>query len=149
MNKRSHIQTLMFLTLFLVFVMGSFFVMTSEIQVYQNIHESIALQDRLMTPLAYLNTRLKSCDQKEAVELVTIEETLCLKMKEDQHVTYIYYFEGYLRELYAVKDYMPSLDEGEKLFKLDDFKMSNQDQLYHFSVQIGQQSEQISVYMHS
>lgn len=149
MNKRSHIQTLMFLTLFLIFVMGSFFIMTSEIQVYQNIHESITSQDQLMTPLAYLNTRLKSYDQKGAIELITIEETSCLKMEEDEHITYIYYFNGYLRELYTVKDYMPSLDEGEKLFKLDDFKMSCQDQLYRFSVQIGEQKEQIAIYMHS
>ena len=94
MNKRSHIQTLMFLTLFLIFVMGSFFIMTSEIQVYQNIHESITSQDQLMTPLAYLNTRLKSYDQKGAIELITIEETSCLKMEEDEHITYIYYFNG-------------------------------------------------------
>lgn len=149
MNKRTHIQTLLFLTLFLIFVIGSFFVMTSEIQVYQNIHESITLQDQLTTPLAYLNTRIKSCDQHGAVEMVTIDGVSCLKLEDENQIIYIYFLDGYLQELYTVKDYVPSFNEGEKLFEVDDFKMDYQDSLYHFMIQKGQQHRQIAIYVHS
>ena len=47
MSRQSHIQSLMNLLLILIFVIGSFFIISSEIQGYQNIHESILQQEDL------------------------------------------------------------------------------------------------------
>ena len=56
MSRQSHIQSLMNLLLILIFVIGSFFIISSEIQGYQNIHESILQQEDLTIPLSYIHT---------------------------------------------------------------------------------------------
>lgn len=148
MNRQFHIQTLLFLLLFLIFVIGSFFIVSSEIQGYQNIHKSITLEDDLSTPLAYLNTKIKSYDQKDMIEIMTLENNVCLKLSDSETSTYIFYKDGYLQELSVAYQYIPSLDEGEKLFALDHMQMTIEHQICTITVNKNNQNKKLSVYLH-
>lgn len=148
MNRQFRIQTLLFLLLFLIFVIGSFFIVSSEIQGYQNIHESMNLEDDLTTPLAYMNTKLKAYDQKDKIDIVIQEDRECLKMSDDVITTYIFYKDGYLQELTVNHEYIPLLDEGEKLFALDDVQIKIDHQLCSIQVEKNHQIKTLSVYLH-
>ena len=134
MSRHHHIHILLSLTLFLLFVLGSFFVVAYEIKGYQKLNEQCLLEDDLNIPLAYLNTKLKAMDEKGAISVVSIQGRKCLKMVTTKTATYIYYLNGYLKELYTDLDYLPSLDEGTNLFILDDFQIDRQENLYTFIV---------------
>lgn len=149
MNRQFHVQSLLNLLLFLIFVVGSFFIVSSEIQGYQNIHNSITQVDELMTPLAYLNTKLKAYDQRDMIALVELEETMCLKLSDESSATYIYYRDGYIQEVSVAVDYIPLLDEGEKLFAVDGLKITLQQQLCHIYIENHHESRELSVYLHS
>ena len=107
------------------------------------------MEDDLNIPLAYLNTKLKAMDQKEAISVVSIQGRKCLKMVTEKTATYIYYLNGYLKELYTDLDYLPSLDEGTNLFILDDFQIDRQEKLYTFIVKKEQYQKGLSVYLHT
>lgn len=148
MNKHRNSYVLFSLSLFLLFVIGSFFIVTYEIKGYQVIEDTCNNNDNLAVPLAYLNTRLKANDHDGCSEVVEIEGIKCLKITTEQTVTYIYYSDGYLKELYFSSDYMPSLDEGSKLFRLDGFEIEQEQQLFKFTVTIGKQSKMLAIYLH-
>lgn len=149
MNKSRHVYTLFSLVLFLLFVIGLFFIVTYEIKGYQHIYESGLQQDELTTPLSYLNTKLKAYDERNAISVVEIDGTQCLCLTTEQTKTYIYYLNGYMKELYTSMDYQPSLNEGTNLFALDNFSIKVQDQLYKFEVEKNGLMKYISIYLHA
>ena len=149
MSRHHHIHILLSLTLFLLFVLGSFFVVAYEIKGYQKLNEQCLLEDDLNIPLAYLNTKLKAMDEKGAISVVSIQGRKCLKMVTTKTATYIYYLNGYLKELYPDLEYLPSLDEVTNLFILDDFQIDRQENLYTFIVKKEQYQKRLSVYLHA
>lgn len=149
MNRQFHVQTILNLLLFLIFVIGSFFIVSSEIQGYQNIHESINCEDDLMIPLAYMNTKIKAYDQRDMITLVELEDITCLKMSDESSSTYIYYRDGYIQEVSVADYYIPLLDEGEKLFAVDDMKITLEQQLCYIRIENDHQYRELSVYLHS
>ena len=148
MSRQSHIQSLMNLLLILIFVIGSFFIISSEIQGYQNIHESILQQEDLTIPLSYIHTKLKENENQQMIQVKTINQHPCLIIQNQKTITYIYYQDGYLQEIYADSQYTPLFSQGEKLFAIDDFQISYDHQLYTFIVTKHQRSEQLTVYIH-
>ena len=82
------------------------------------------------------------------LKLLKIDNTQCLEIKTAKTVTYIYCQDGYLKELYTSNDYHAGLQEGSKLFALDDFKIEQKDRLFKFTVTRDQVSKSISIYLH-
>lgn len=148
MNRHRQVYTLLSLMLFLIFVIGSFFVITFEIRGYQNIDQACSLQDQLTTPLAYFNTRLKSGDEHQRIHLVKYENTDCLRIDTDKTMTLIYYHDGYIKEIYANHGYEPTLDQGNELFAVDHLEMSEENQLYVFTIVVNNESRSLSLYLH-
>ena len=81
MNKHRNIHVLFSLSLFLLFVIGSFFIVTYEIKGYQVINDTCQQEDDLIVPLAYLNTKLKANDSDDSTKIVEIDNTQCLEIK--------------------------------------------------------------------
>ncbi|MFQ8705757.1 MAG: DUF4860 domain-containing protein [Thomasclavelia sp.] len=148
MNKHHNIHILFSLSLFLVFVIGSFFIITYEIKGYQNINDVCTKEDNLILPLSYLNTKLKANDSDGACKIVEINNISCLEIKTKKTKTYIYLHEGYLKELYLSNDYQPKLDDGTKLFKIDKFLIEQENDLLKFTIIEGEESKSLSIYLH-
>lgn len=146
--KTGQVDIIMKQLLFLLFVIGSFFIVTYEIKGYQVINDTCQQEDDLIVPLAYLNTKLKANDSDDSTKIVEIDNTQCLEIKTAKTVTYIYCQDGYLKELYTSNDYHAGLQEGSKLFALDDFKIEQKDRLFKFTVTRDQVSKSISIYLH-
>lgn len=148
MNKHRNVHVLFSLSLFLLFVIGSFFIVTYEIKGYQMIDDVASQEDDLIVPLAYLNTKLKANDSSHSVQIVEVEDVQCLQIATSKTITYIYLQDGYLKELYLSNDYMPGLNEGNKLFAIDGLEMKEDNQLFKFTVNKNKQSKSISIYLH-
>lgn len=148
MSKHRNIHVLFSLSLFLLFVIGSFFIVTYEIKGYQMINDVASQEDDLIVPLAYLNTKLKANDSSQSVQIVEVEDVQCLQITTNKTITYIYLQDGYLKELYLSNDYMPGLNEGNKLFAIDGLEMKEDNQLFEFVVSKNKQSKSISIYLH-
>lgn len=148
MNKHRNIHVLFSLSLFLLFVIGSFFIVTYEIKGYQMINDVASQEDDLIVPLAYLNTKLKANDRSQSIQIVEVEDVQCLQITTNKTITYIYLQDGYLKELYLSNDYMPGLNEGNKLFAIDGLEMKEDNQLFKFVVSKNKQSKSISIYLH-
>lgn len=148
MNRHQNTHVLFSLSLFLLFVIGSFFIVTYEIRGYQNINEHCIAMDEVTVPIAYLNTKLKANDMDQSVDIVKIEDTECLSISTKRTVTYIYLQDGYLKELYSIKDIEIFLKEGNSLFALDDFQMEREGNLFTFTVKKGQQVYSTNIYLH-
>ena len=114
----------------------------------ENLQIEYQKEDDLIVPLAYLNTKLKANDSDDSTKIVEIDNTQCLEIKTAKTVTYIYCQDGYLKELYTSNDYHAGLQEGSKLFALDDFKIEQKDRLFKFTVTRDQVSKSISIYLH-
>ena len=58
------------------------------------------------TPLAYLRAKIRSADEDGAVSVRQLEDTdaIVIHDKKERIVTYIYEYEGKLRELYASEE---------------------------------------------
>lgn len=148
MSSNRNIHVLFSLSLFLIFVIGSFFIITYEIMGYQNIITSSKQEDELLLPLSFINTKIKSNDSYQTCEITEIDNVACLKIKTSQTTTYIYLHEGYLKELYVSNDYIPKLNEGSKLFVIDNINMSQQDGLLEFTVVKNGARKSIAIYLH-
>lgn len=148
MNKHHNIHILFSLSLFLVFVIGSFFIITYEIRGYQNINDVCAKEDSLILPLSYLNTKIKANDSDNTCKIVKINDISCLEIKTEKTKTYIYLHEGYLKELYLSNDYLPKLEEGTKLFEIDEFLIEQQNNLLRFTISKKNDSKSLSIYIH-
>ena len=148
MNKHHNIHILFSLSLFLIFVIGAFFVITYEIKGYQNINDACTKEDNLILPLSYLNTKLKANDSYETCKIIEINNISCLEIKTEKAKTYIYLHKGYLKELYLSNDYLPNLEEGTKLFSIDELLIEQHNNLLTFTVTKDKDSKTLSIYLH-
>lgn len=148
MNKHQNVHIIFSLSLFLLFVIGSFFVIAYEIRGYQMINQTCQNEDDLITPLAYLNTKIKAADNSDAIDTVIVDNITCLQIQTDQTKTYIYFDDGYLKELYITNDYSVDLKKGDKLFLLDNFYIEKNNRLFKFVVEKNDLQKQISINVH-
>ena len=120
MNNHKSSHLVFSLSLLLIFVIGSFFVLLFETRGYSKIQDTINQQESIYMPLSYIQTK---CKMNNDISIETIDNIECLVFNQKEMKTYIYYDEGKLKELYASNEYDASLKEGTELFEIDDFHM--------------------------
>lgn len=88
------------------------------------------------TPLAYLRAKIRSADEDGAVSVRQLEDTdaIVIHDKKERIVTYIYEYEGKLRELYASEEVKPMLSAGTSLFTVYDFEAQENGGLLQVSI---------------
>ena len=116
------IPVLFVLTLFLLLSALSVSVILAGSTVYEKISADMDQNyDRRVT-FSYLATKIRqndrtgciSVEQKEGVDMIAIKEN-------EFETTYIYYFEGYIRELFVDADTAFELDWGDGMIKAEGF----------------------------
>lgn len=109
MKQRHSIDILFSLSLFTVFVICAFLVLLFQTGSYQAIIKQGEEVERMHTPLAYLRAKIRSADEDGAVSVRQLEDTdaIVIHDKKERIVTYIYEYEGKLRELYASEEVKP------------------------------------------
>lgn len=94
-----------------------------------------------------MHTKLKHASARGQIAYVTKPIT-CLQIKEKETVTYLYYQDGYIKEITAVSSYQPTFEEGTKLFQVDAFTIIEKQDCLLFTVEKDGKKEQLSIYLY-
>ncbi len=105
MRKRNRITDIFPILLFLVFTLSALGIVTFSVQIYRGIVERADGRYNTETAAAYLSEKFRNHDISGSIgvssfsgcKAITIEETI----KEEPYITYIYVYDGYLRELFT------------------------------------------------
>lgn len=125
-SQREHVIDFVFsLSLLCVFAVCGLLVVFIGVKVYENTAYNMeeAFSDR--TAMSYVAKQVRQNDRVDGVSLGEVEGTTALILSEEIngeiYCTYIYYYDGYLREIYAKESFAPVLLGGQSLIEIDGF----------------------------
>ena len=111
-----------------MFVVGSFFLLYYGANSYKNSLEKAKIKEKVEIPFAYITTFIRQASGSISVE--SFDDTNALVIENDNSYTLIYYMNSYLYEL-MVSDYNDTnLKGGTKIYSIDDFDVSYEDNCY-------------------
>ena len=114
--------------LFLLFTACALLLIISGSKVYQNSLSHMEENFSSRTAIAYVTEKLRAYDTRGAISLTTVEEipALCLRetTEEGEFSTYLYYYEGALRELFLRSSSAPSAQLGTAIVSLQSFSFT-------------------------
>jgi hypothetical protein len=142
MNSHKSSHLIFSLSILLIFVLGSFFVLLFEVRGYTMFQKEISKQENIYIPVSYIQTK---CRMNHNIEIENINNTQCLILNDDNTKTYIYCLNGKLKELYAVNDYAVDLLQGNDLFDINSFDIVEKDSLVEISISTNDSSQTIDV----
>ena len=125
-KKSFHVFDSLFAFLLLIaFLMFSLLLSGVGSAIYQKGTDSLNENYTTRTALAYLEEKLRQHDETGAFTETTVGDQPALALTETKddgtYITYIYYYEGALRELFTSSSVAPSPDAGSKLTELSAF----------------------------
>ena len=152
MNKHSGIMdTLIVLALVCVFAVCALLVLASGARIYQEISGEMEQQYTQRTALSYIVTKVRHYDAAGAVELGTLDGQPALLLRESDedgdYITYLYWYEGSLWELFCYEgdEFLPS--DGEELMALEGLQFTREGDLLEISCLAGGRADMQRVYL--
>lgn len=130
MKRKSIIEVIFSLVLFLVFVLGSFFLVVSGARQYR---KTISLQEereQTQVPIAYITTKIHHAKNKDSITL----DDQVLKIQEDSYQTCIYEKDGALYELVISNGSTMDVGQGTKLYDVNSYDISYENGLYQITI---------------
>lgn len=120
------IDTLFTVLLLLSFLLFSMLVAGTGSMVYQKSTDSLNRNYTSRTALSYLAEKLRQHDQSGCIAITRLDNDLpALALYEEQsearYCTYLYFYDGALRELFTQASNTPSVDMGTAIAELADF----------------------------
>lgn len=115
-TKSQTAGTLFTMLLFLVFVLCALFTVLTGGKVYENISSRMEQTYTGSVALQYVANKVRQGDFAGQISVKEIEGAQVLELAEEidgeSYVTWIYYFDGSIRELFTYKDSGLSLKDG-------------------------------------
>ena len=154
-TKQRSADVLFLISLLGVFAVSIVLVTVFGANTYRNIVSRSQKNYELTTSLSYVREKIRQNDQTGCILITTVDDTDVLSIKDSSsdsdYVTWIYFYEGSLRELFHQESNPLSLSAGQKILALDDFSMKQlSESLFWFSsVESGQTAAELTVTLHS
>lgn len=119
------IDTIFVIALFAVFAVTAFLVVLIGAKQYKQTADKMNHNYEVRTATSYLQEKIRQNDENANFQVVPFFETQALSfstIEEGQiYFTYIYYYDGYLRELYVSQDSIYEISSGHKIISLNNF----------------------------
>ncbi len=137
-TRSRHVIDFIFpIALFFVFAASSLVVLILAADIYGSTTNQLQANDENRTALSYISEKIRQNDTGGALEITSIEGTECLSLSADYndvpHTTYIYEYDGMLKELFVRDDVSVSLKDGKDIMEISSLSISRiDDHLYHF-----------------
>lgn len=137
-TRSRHVIDFIFpIALFFVFAASSLVVLILAADIYGSTTNQLQANDENRTALSYISEKIRQNDTGGALEIINIEGTECLSLSADYndvpHTTYIYEYDGMLKELFVRDDVSVSLEDGKDIMAISSLSISRiDDHLYHF-----------------
>lgn len=131
-GKNRHIVDLLLpIALFLVLAASSLFLVLLAANVYQ---KNVAWEEKnyeSRTCLSYVTEKIRQNDEKGGVEIGTFDGVPSIILRqnfgEQAYVTYLYCYDGMLRELFVQEGVSASVTDGQEILQVNDFQFSEQE----------------------
>ena len=124
-RSRTVIQILCTLSLFLLFAICSLILISISASNYKGLLGDADDNFNANSSLRYVTNKLHSYDVENGINIEIINGVECLSLTQSSdnnlYKTLIYYYDGYLYEIYASKDFAFKPGNGEKLLKINNF----------------------------
>ena len=125
-NNQEHIIDIFFtLALFCVLAASLLTVVILGANVYGSTVEEMQHNYEVRTTLGYVSGKIRQNDIADSVSIGEIEGVDALVMSQDvygsRYLTYIYFHDGALYEVFAGEDVPVSLTSGQKIVDIQDF----------------------------
>lgn len=122
-KKQNHtIDTVFIITMFLVFVMSTFFVVATGADIYKNISNSIEKRFNETTSLSYISNKILSYNERGRIYISKLGniQTLTLEqsINNEEYITILYYNNGKLMELSCKKNENFSEGDGTEILDI-------------------------------
>lgn len=146
-TRHRHVIDLIFpIALFFVFAASSLSVLVLAADVYASTTARLSVNDESRTVLSYLSEKIRQNDADGAIRTVVIDGVDCLAMSADYNgtacTTYIYVYDGMLKELF-INDGIPiPLKEGKDIMEISSLSIERlDDRIYLFTAVDSQGAE--------
>lgn len=134
MRKNAMIHVGFSLILFLMFVVGSFFLLVYGAQGYKHGLEKEELRENDQIPYAYILTRMHEVSSKDAVHIETIENQNVLILENENSLMCIYGKDSYLYELVVQEESQIDLSSGTKIYEVSHFDVVQNKNYYEITL---------------
>lgn len=119
--------------LFLVFVLSALFTVLIGGRVYENISGRMEDNYTGSVALNYVANKVRQGDEASAISVKNVEDISVLEIKqtinEGEYITWIYYLEGSVRELFTDTQSGLGLKDGLEIIECDGLNLSMENQL--------------------
>lgn len=132
-KKGNAVSMLFTMLLFLVFVLCALFTVLIGSRVYENINVRSDANYTGNTALSYIANKVRQGDRADMVDVVDIDGTQVLEMRQEiggsEYVTWIYWSEGSIRELFTDTSSGLGLGDGLEILDCGGLKLSREGRL--------------------
>lgn len=138
-TRSRHVIDLLFpIALFFVFAASSLAVLILAADIYSSTTNQLLANDESRTALSYISEKIRQNDADGALSIIEVDDLTCLAMSADYNgipcTTYIYEYEGMLKEMFARDDADVSLKAGKDITAVSALSMTRLgDSLYQFT----------------
>lgn len=137
MKQRHSIDLLFSLSLFMVFVICSFLVLLFQVNGYHRIEENGVRIESIHTPLAYVETQLRTHDESGMIDTFQHAQISGLKIYDNESRSVIYIYENHhsLMELRIYDGITPDFTTGSPIFDIQSFQVKKENNKFYVSLQ--------------
>lgn len=144
MNKKSekHIIDILFvIALFCIFTLSSIFLISIGADVYGKTVSHMETNFNSRTSFAYVTEKIRQSDEHDNISIGELDGLPALVITsstdENNYFTYLYEYEGYLKELMVREDTPLGASAGQNIFEVTDFSLTQvNDNLLSFSISV-------------
>ncbi len=126
-KKNRAIDMIFVVALFCVLTVTSLLVVVIGARVYDNTTQSMESSFTSRIAVSFLSRRIKEYDTQGAISFTEIDGTQIIVLDSDpsdEQISYLYFYEGYLQELYTLESLDITLGSGDELIPLKSLEMS-------------------------
>ncbi len=134
MRKNAMIHVGFSLILFLMFVVGSFFLLVYGAQGYKHGLEKEEQREKDQIPYAYILTRIHEISSKDAIHVLKIDNQNVLVLENENSLMCIYGKDSYLYELVVQEESQIDLSGGTKIYEVSNFDIMQKQNYYEITL---------------
>lgn len=141
-NRKHTIDFIFPLAVLFVFAVSAFAVLLLSAHTYAGQTARTEANYASATPLSYIREKVRQNDQNGTLCAGTIDGQTCLIMKSNGNTTYIYAYDGMLKELYVRDDVEAHAKDGKDILEIEGFQVQElNDGLFRISCQSAGKAE--------
>lgn len=127
-KQQRHIIDIIFvLALFCLFALSAVFLITIGADIYGKTVDNMESNFNTRTALAYITEKVRQSDAGEQISVGEFSGQTALiitsRISDTDYNTYIYEYNGYLKELMCRKDVVPGAEAGQDILEVSEFKL--------------------------